>query len=343
MLHEALQAESADYCLDIAKGVRAYLDADIAINNTKKPVIWSEGASQLLDYTTEHTHTRGAILFVPSLINRPYIFDLHKDGSFLEYLQGQNIPGYLMDWGEPGEGEKGADIAHYVERLDRAVDALCNLTGEPVILAGYCMGGMLALASCQRRPEKIAGLALFATPWDFHTEDVIRFDLSDANIQMVEQVIKSQSVIPKEWMQLVFYLLSMQHIHRKYQGISQLDPKSEDAQTLLAIEYWANDGVDVTAGVAKNCLVDWACHNTPLKGKWCVGEVPIMPEAVTCPSFVAIAKHDRIAPYQSALPLAKAIGGSKLVLADTGHVGMVAGKSARKALWEPFVSWVDGV
>ena len=33
------------------------------------------------------------------------------------------------------------------------------------------MGGLLTTALAQRRPRDIAGLALLATPWDFHADN----------------------------------------------------------------------------------------------------------------------------------------------------------------------------
>lgn len=198
----------------------------------------------------------------------------------------------------------------------------------------------MSLAYAQFKPEQIAGLALFATPWNFHAEDVVRFTLTDAHVQNIEALITKHAFLPKEWMQMVFYLLYTQHIHRKFQSLAQLNPESAEAKELLVVEYWANDGMKIVSGVAKNCLIDWAYHNTPMTGKWQMNGEIVVPERIGCPTMVVIGKHDRIASYHSALPLAQKIQGSRLEVMETGHVGMVAGRYAEKTLWEPFAEWV---
>ena len=44
-------------------------------------------------------------------------------------------------------------------------------TGQRPVLLGYCMGGLLAAGLAAARQRDLAGLALLATPWDFHAGD----------------------------------------------------------------------------------------------------------------------------------------------------------------------------
>ena len=86
----------------------------------------------------------------------------------LRFLAGAGLRPLLLDWGWPGEVERGFTLTDYMAgRLERALVAV----GAPVVLAGYCMGGLLAMAAAQRRPEQVRALALLATPWDFHAAD----------------------------------------------------------------------------------------------------------------------------------------------------------------------------
>lgn len=339
-LHNALQDIIHSYVLDITSGVNTYLDTPLILPHLPAEIIWKEGSSSVLDYPANGV-TNHTVLFVPSLINRSYIFDLKPGCSFLEYMGNQGIPCALLDWGEPSEAESGFDIGHYVTRLERAIAYMYHRTGNPVILAGYCMGGLISLASCIGGELPVAALALFATPWDFHAEDAARFVLNDQHCKQLETLITRQGILPKEIMQMVFYLLYAEHIHKKYQMLAQLSP--EETQDLLPIEYWANDGMGLAAGVAKDCLIDWAFYNATMQGTWKVNGQVINPSALTCKALVAIAKHDRIASYHSSLPLAEKIPGCTLLVADTGHVGMVAGQRAKILLWEKFAAWTRGV
>ena len=108
---------------------------------------------------------RADVLFVPSLVNRAYVLDLTPERSLMRWLPGQGFRTLLLDWGWPGEAERHFTLTDYVAgRLERALMAAPG----PVVLAGYCMGGLLALAAALRRPDRVRALALLATPWDFH-------------------------------------------------------------------------------------------------------------------------------------------------------------------------------
>ncbi|MBR0678815.1 alpha/beta fold hydrolase, partial [Roseomonas alkaliterrae] len=121
------------------------------------PAIWAEGGSRLLDYGGQGP----AVMFVPSLVNRAYVLDLTPERSLMRWLPGQGFRSLLLDWGWPGEAERDFTLTDYVAgRLERALAAAPG----PVVLAGYCMGGLLALAAALRRPDRVRALALLATP-----------------------------------------------------------------------------------------------------------------------------------------------------------------------------------
>ena len=122
-----------------------------------------------------------------------------------------------------------------------------------------------------------------------------------------------------------------------------MDPASERAGLFVALEDWLNDGVPLAAPVARECLAGWYGANTPAAGQWCVAGLPVRPEALRLPSFVAVPARDRIMPPESALPLAQLSPGAVLHQPGAGHIGMAAGSSAERALWRPLRDWVTGL
>ena len=319
----------------LLRGLAAYRRHPHVRALTEPPVIWREGAARLLDYATPGGGTSRPILFIPSLVNRAHVLDLDEGASLLRFLAANGVRPLLLDWGWPGTAERRFTLTDYIAgRLERAL-----LAAPPgVILAGYCMGGLLALAAALRQPDRVAGLALLATPWDFAT------GAQAAGIARLlpgfEPLMAAQGALSVDLLQSLFAMQDPFAIARKFRAFGRLDQASARARRFVALEDWLNDGVPLAAPVAREALGEWYGRNTPARGEWCVAGLPVTPADWRGPAFLAIPARDRIVPPASALPLAAAIPGARVHLAQAGHIGMVAGEGAEAALWRPLLEWV---
>lgn len=310
------------------------------------PALWAEGGSRLLDYGATASLPAGArvLLVVPSLVNRAHVLDLLEGGSMLRWLAGQGLRPLLLDWGWPGEVERRFTLTDYIAgRLERALAFAASETGGPVLLAGYCMGGLLALAAAQRRPELVRALAVLATPWDFHAGDPGRARALAAALPLWEPALAFAEALPVDLLQVLFAALDPFGVAAKYRAFARLDPDHPRARLFVALEDWLNDGVPLAAPVARECLAGWYGRNEPARGLWRVAGLPVDPGAVRCPAFVAVPGRDRIVPPDSALPLARALPGAVLHRPLAGHIGMAAGSGAEAALWRPLADWASAL
>lgn len=318
-----------------------------------RPILWSAGTTRLLDYRdASHTDPRTAprLLVIPSLINRYYILDLAPDASFLDFLAGAGCQPFVIDWGTPGEMERGFSLSDYITgRLMEAYRALQQQPGGPIVIIGYCMGGLLALALAQlleRKPDvtDLAGLVLLATPWDFHAEQADQAGMIAAIGRQLEPVMATLGELPVDLLQSFFALLDPFQVPRKFQGFAQLrdgQPATASAvQRFTQLEDWLNDGVGLAADVARECLVGWYGTNSTKKGLWRVGGNIIAPESVSVPSLAFIPSRDRIVPPGSALALAQALPVHDIETPPAGHIGMMAGSKARSEVWPRIAAWI---
>jgi polyhydroxyalkanoate synthase subunit PhaC len=301
------------------------------------PVVWSEGGSRMFDYGGSGP----TVFFVPSLVNRAYVLDLAPGHSMLRWLAGAGARPLLLDWGWPGEAERRFTLTDYVAgRMERALMAAGDLAAGPVVLAGYCMGGTLAVAAARRRPDLVRALVLLAAPWDFHAPDPAQAKQAAAMLAFVEPVLMFNNTLPVDLLQVLFAMLDPWGVADKYRSFTRLDPDSDRAHLFVALEDWLNDGIPLAAPVARECLSAWYGENAPLRGEWRIAGLPVDPAALRLPTFIAAPGRDRIVPPESARPLATLIEGAVLHEPAAGHIGMAAGHAAERVLWRPLQEWL---
>jgi polyhydroxyalkanoate synthase len=301
-------------------------------------VVWREGATELVDYGRDAAAP--AVLVVPSLVNRYYVLDLLPERSFLRDLASRGLRPLVVDWGSPGGAEIGLGLGGHVDRLDRAFAAASRLAGKPLAVLGYCMGGLLALAVALRRHRQLAGLALLATPWDFHAERRTQAHSLGVLGDCLPAPARSAPILPVEIVQSLFFLLDPFLATRKFVRFAGLDPTGEEARGFVALEDWINDGVPLPLAVARECLRSWYGDNAPARGTWLVAGQAVRPQALRCPALVVIPGRDRIVPPGSAEPLAAAIPGAEVLRPPLGHVGMMSAARAPEMLWKPVGEWL---
>jgi polyhydroxyalkanoate synthase len=336
----AVVAETLRQDAALISGIAAYRRHDWQRTLIDPPTIWSEGGTRLLDYGSAGGGR--PVLFVPSLINRAYVLDLTEENSMLRWLAGRGVRPLLLDWGWPGEVERRFTLTDYVAgRMERAMTAAADAAGEAPVLAGYCMGGTLAVAAAQRRPDLIRGLALLAAPWDFHAPEPERAIRAAQTLPLLEPALAFSQALPVDHLQSLFALLDPWAVAEKYRGFARLPQNGARARLFVALEDWLNDGVPLAAEVARSCLREWYGENAPASGNWRIAGLPVDPAAIAKPTFVAVPGRDRIVPPESARPLALLIPGAVLHQPLAGHIGMAAGARAEASLWRPLLAWLS--
>ena len=315
---------------DFIAGIAAYRRHPYVRDVTDPPAVWSRGSTSLLDYGGSGP----AMLLVPSLVNRFTVLDLSSDRSMARFLAAQGFHVLLLDWGWPGAAEAELDLdALVTRRLLPVIEGL-----GAVILVGYCMGGLLTLAAALHAPQ-VRALALLATPWDFHAGDAETVAGGRQLYDRLAPLIAQQGGLSVDVLQALFSLGDPASVAAKYRAFAATEQDSDRARQFVALEDWLNDGVPLTASVAEDCLQGWYGENRPMTGCWTVAGTPVDPAGIRVPSFVAIPSRDRIVPPESAEPLARLIPGARAHRPLAGHVGMVAGRDAAKALWRPLAEW----
>ncbi|MGC2855519.1 alpha/beta fold hydrolase [Novispirillum sp. DQ9] len=337
---EALDAEARRRFAAFLDGVQLYRDHPYRRRLTDPPLVWRSGAVGLRDYGGPADGI--PVLVVPSQVNRGYILDLTGKRSFMRHLAKRGFRPFLVDWGWPGEEEHGFDLTAYItRRLEPALDhvrAACG--GRAPIVAGYCMGGLLALALCLRRGPDIAGFLALATPWNFHADDTPQMKVMMEAKDWVAEVVDRLGEMPVDLLQAMFSGLDPRSIGRKFRAFSAVPQRSAKANAFVGMEDWVNDGVPLAGPVALECLLGWYGDNTPHRGEWTIAGAVMDPRRLTVPSMAVIPRNDRIVPPGSSGALAAALPGCEVHTVALGHVGLIVGSAAVREVYGPAVRWM---
>ncbi|HTZ69423.1 MAG TPA: alpha/beta hydrolase, partial [Acetobacteraceae bacterium] len=141
-------------------------------------------------------------------------------------------------------------------------------------------------------------------------------------------------------LQMMFSLLDPGSVAAKYRDFARQDQGSARARMFVALEDWLNDGIPLAAQVARETLRGWYGANSPANGAWRILGLPVQPQLLSMPCFIAAPGRDRIVPPESAKALAGMIANAELHVPTAGHIGMVAGSTAKRVLWEKLAVWL---
>lgn len=343
----AIRAEGARRLSLMLAGLRRYQQSRERRSLADPPPIWRSGAARLRDFGG----APGArtVFVAPSLINRYHILDLDEGASLIRHLAGSGLRPLLLDWGEPGEAERGFSLDDYVERrLLPAFDAARKAAGGPISVVGYCLGGTLAAALPLLRAGDVRRLALIGAPWDFSKMTPMQGALASLGVSgdreslsaLVDTLGATYGAAPVPFMQAVFAQLDPGLADRKFRRFAELPEGAPEVRRFVLLEDWLNDGPPLAAPAAREALIDWHLENQTMAGRWRLSGRTVRLGEIAVPTLVAAARRDRITPSSAAAAFARSIPDARLITPDAGHVGMITGRDAMAQLWRPLADFL---
>jgi polyhydroxyalkanoate synthase len=307
------------------EGLRAYQDAPRGQPRELMPVVADRMGAKLRDYGGGGP----TVLFVPSLINPPTILDLSEGKSLLRWLAGRGQRVLLLDWGWDSKGREHMSVAGHVEHI---LVPLIRQLGEPPALAGYCLGGTMAVAAAAAVP--VRSVATIAAPWHFSGFPAEARAMIAQLWSGSRPAVEALRLLPMEVLQSAFWSLDPARTVSKFEAFAATPPGSPEARAFVTLEDWANDGPAVSQAAGREMFEGFFRDDLTGTGRWMVGDKAVDPAALPCRLFNVVSTSDRIVPAASSMRT-----GKRLEL-QQGHVGMVIGGRAKDVLWEPLEAWL---
>lgn len=315
-----------------------------AVAQTPRQLVWKRDKARLWRYRNEGPRHRPPILIVHSLVSKSYILDLLPGNSTVGFLTGEGFDVYLLDWepADPADAENTLDtyVDHY---LPRAVTQTLRAAGaDEVTLIGYCFAGILTLLATAGRPDlPVRNLVTLTTPGDY-TQMGFMSRMFLAGRLDPEDVIDETGLVPSAVMDEGFQALKP--ADRIVQQVNLWDRIWDDDWTegFLAISQWARDQVPFPGAAFRQTVEVLIRQNALVQGVIPLGGREVRLKDIRCPYFNVYCSQDTIVPPKSSEPLTALVGSpdaSELRL-ESGHVGLVAGRSAAKVARPALARWL---
>jgi polyhydroxyalkanoate synthase subunit PhaC len=315
---------------------------------TPKEVIWTKNKAKLYHYKSENEEKyRVPILLIYALVNRSYILDLMPGNSFVEYLVGEGFDVYLLDWGVPGKEDKDMSFENYVlDYMPRAVrKVLRHSHTDELTIFGYCMGGTMSVMYASLFPEGLKNLVLLAAPIDFTPGEVGIYGLwFSEKHQDPDVILDTFGNVPAD---LAYTGTAMLRPITNYVGsyvtMWDLIMREKPTESWRAMSKWANDPVPIPGAAFKQWIEDFYQQNKLVKGELKLRGRRVDLSNIKCPVLNLAGKHDHLCFLPQAQATMDLVGSEdkEFVVMDAGHVGLVMGRGAKKALWPQTRDWLE--
>lgn len=284
------------------------------------------------------------ILLIYALINKPYIFDLRPEESFIRFLAEEGFDVFLLDWwGIPPSDEDQA-LSFYElcdEYIEEAVSRVTRLTGHPgVTLLGYCMGGTMSLIYTALHPKKVQNLVCLTTPFDFSKGGVFAHFAKDLDL---EAMVKTFHCIPESFIDCGTTMIKpvgnlVTPMRKLWEGMES----ERYVENWKAKHKWAHDGVAFPARAYREWINDFYRENRLARGELTVNGRRVNLRKITCPTLVVAAEKDHIAPVEMTCCVCDHLGSldCRYKIFPVGHIGIMVGRDARKSFWDYGLAWL---
>lgn len=335
---------SSDRLVEMAHIVATAHEAQVG--RTPKETIWRKNKARLYRYVRETAATRRTpIVLVLPLINRAYILDLRPGTSFVEHLLASGHDVYLLDWGTWGPEDRKIDITTLVTKyIPRAVREAARMSGRPVTVLGYCIGGALATCYVALHPDDpIRNLVLFTTPIDF--ADAGKFGTWTAKgVFPIDRIREVYDVVPPDLIQYGAKLLNGPLVEvATFVGLAERMTKPGfDADAWRSMYKWVNEPTPFPAAAYHQWITEFYQGNALSRGTLRMEGRPVRLDSIDLPILNVAATADTIAPRPTTEVVLEKVASRdrQEILVDGGHVGIVVGRTAKTELWPRVSEWL---
>ncbi|WNF35045.1 class III poly(R)-hydroxyalkanoic acid synthase subunit PhaC [Bacillaceae bacterium IKA-2] len=313
---------------------------------TPKEVIWTKNKTKLYRYISEHPKKyKTPILMVYALINKPYILDLTKGNSLVEYLLNQGFDVYMLDWGTPSYEDRNMKLDDYIlDYIPRAVNKVIRTSKvKDVSVLGYCMGGTITSIAAALHPDlPIKNLVFMASPFDFSETGLYASFLNERYFD-VDKVVETLGNIPPEMIDFGNKLLKpLTNFSGPYTSLLERSDNPEFVESWKLLQKWLSDGIPFPGEAYRQWIRDFYQQNKLINDELVIRGRKVDLSTIKANVLNIAGKRDHIAMPQQVEAIMEKISSKdkEYVCIPTGHVSITFGPKAIKITYPTVGNWL---
>ncbi len=321
-------------------------DPQTVVGRTPYDVIFRRDKLEVRRYRLGSVRPRYSVplLFIPPLMVKPFIFDLHPGRSLVAFLLQRGFAVYLIDFGEPDSADAYVSLDDYVlEWIPAAcgtvkADARCR----ELSLLGYCMGGLFALAHVAANNDtSVRNIVSIAAPVDANKMGLFAWMAKLAGGQ-VQFLVRRIGNVPGGLSSTVFRLLTPMKNFTRYGDLFMNMWDQEYVNGFDAMNQWVKQFIDYPQTAFLQFVREFVQHNRLVNGSMKFGHKVADLDRVRASLLVFAGRTDQIAPPAAVRAVLDAVGSRDKTfhLVAGGHMGAFAGATAPQQVWEPTAEWL---
>ena len=312
---------------------------------TPRTVIWSRGRASLMHYTAGADAGRPAILLVPSLINRSYIWDLRHGDSFVEHLLGAGYDVLCLDWGLPDARDAHNTMSTYIDDyMMAAVAAATRRCASVPIVIGRCFGSLIAVLWAASTEQQPPALITLAAPTNWDEVGPLSWITRQGRIEP-EDVLDETGNVPPAAMLAAFRMIRPLGDAVTYVTLVDRLHDREATQAIWALTVWARGHIPFPGATFVEMIRKLSRENSLTTGKVAFGGRIRELSSITAPFLNIYGSKDHVAPPESVKPLTGLVGSRKAEQRElnAGHIGLLVGSTMRAKTMPTVIGWLDEV
>ncbi|MEH7178391.1 class III poly(R)-hydroxyalkanoic acid synthase subunit PhaC [Neobacillus vireti] len=322
------------------------IDAEPEVAPTPKEVVWTRNKTKLYRYISDQPKKHKVpLLMIYALINKPYVLDLTKGGSLIEYLVNQGFDVYLLDWGTPGYEDRHMKLDDFImDYIPRAVKKVMKKSNvDEVSLLGYCMGGTMTSIFAALHPElPIRNLVFMTSPFDFENTGQYGEMLNEKFFN-IDKVVDTLGVVPPEVIDVGNKLIKpMANFYGPYVSLVDRADNEKFVKSFKLLQKWLNDGIPFPGEAYRQWIRDFYQKNKLIKGELVVRGNKVDLKNIKANVLNLAGQHDLIAQPHMVEALMDSISSQDKQYQNlpVGHTSITFGSKANKITYPTIGDWL---